>query len=232
MSPTWTILIPTLGQRHAELKRLLDVLLPQLESYGDRVRVVAMWNNGEFPLATIRQTLMMSVSTTHVCFIDDDDLVPEYYARDIMRALEYDPDFVGWQVECVYDGHESQMGYHSLRYGSWYNEGEKLYRDITHTDVMRTKIAQTADFRRVRRYRAEDRVWANQLRESGLLRREVYIDRVMYHYLISSTTGETWRHPRRIERRHKHVRLSVDHPNFEWYEGKMLSDLPANRTRA
>lgn len=228
MSPTWTILIPTLGQRSAELKRLLDVLLPQTEPYSGRVQVVALWNNGEIPIATIRQTLLMSAQSSHISFIDDDDLVPAYYVRDIMRALEYDVDYVGWVVEIRYPERGSQLAYHSLQYGEWYTRDQKLYRDITHTNVMRTSIAKTADFRQSRRYKAEDRIWSVQLRKSRLLVREVYIDRIMYYYLYDPKSSDTWRDPRRVHRNRKFTPLQIDHPNFTWYRGEVLHDHPGS----
>lgn len=229
--PTWTILIPTLGQRADKLRRLLGVLLPQVESYGSRVQVVALWNNGEYALTRLRQTLVTSVTTDYLCFIDDDDMVPKYYVRDVMRSLEYKPQYIGWIVECLHTGRNSQLAYHSLRYGSWYNTNEGLFRDISHVNPIRTDIAQQADYRNTPRYRAEDRRWADQVRGLGVLNTEVYINRIMYHYHYSPTESDTWRNPRRV-RRGRYERLSVDHPNFKWFAGKVLSERThASRSR-
>jgi len=222
VSPTWTILIPTLGQRSAQLKRLLDVLLPQLEPFGDRARVVGLWNNGEVPLTHIRQTLVVTAKTDYVCFIDDDDLVPDYYASDVMRALEYDPDYVGWIVECAHPRRQSQLAYHSLQHGGWFQRDSKLYRDYSHVNPIRTSIARRVDFRHTPRYRPEDRHWAAQLRRLRAARREVYIDRIMYHYLYVPGESDSWRSPRHV-RRGKYAPLDIHHPNFEWYRGEVLS---------
>ena len=47
MSPTWTILIATIGQRRDLLARLLDGLLPQVDAAAGRVKVLAYWDTGE-----------------------------------------------------------------------------------------------------------------------------------------------------------------------------------------
>lgn len=223
MSPTWTILVPTLGQRSAQLKRLLDVLLPQLEPYGSRAQVVAFWNNGEYALTCIRQTLVMATETDYLCFMDDDDLPPAYYVQEVMRALEYDPDYVGWIVECAHPRRQSQLAYHSLQHGGWFQRDNKLYRDYSHVNPIRTSIARRVDFRYTPRYRPEDRYWAAQLRRLRAARREVYIDRIMYHYLYVPGESDSWRSPRHIKRG-RYERLSVSHPNFRWYTGSMLSE--------
>lgn len=227
--PTWTVLIPTLGQRGDKLRRLLDVLLPQLEPYGKRARVLALWNNGEYPVSVIRQTLLRATSTKYFNFVDDDDLVPEYYAREIMRALEYNPDYLGWPTRYYVDGRYSQTIDNSLTYGAWCTINNMLRRDISHTHTMRTSVGQLADFRYAMKGRAEDRVWVRQVRDSRLLKREVYIDRIMYHYYYSRSESDTWRQRNRIRRVYK--RPVISHPNFEWYEGKMLPRSTHNERR-
>lgn len=221
MSPTWTILVATLGQRSAKFKRLMNTLLPQLKPYGKRAKVVALWNNGETSLSAIRQTLLMSVDTDYVNFVDDDDMVSEYYVDRVMQALEYEPDYIGWPTQYYVDGQSAFTIDNSLKYGSWHTRNGKLYRDISHTHTMLTSVAQVADFRVVRRYRAEDYAWVKQVRQSKLLRREVYIPEIMYHYYYSRSESDTWRKPSRI--RKVHQRSEINHPNFEWYNGILLS---------
>lgn len=229
--PTWTILVPTLGQRADKLKRLLDVLLPQLEPYGTRAQVMALWNNGEHALTRIRQTLVESVTTDYLCFIDDDDTVPEYYARDVMRSLAYNPDYVGWIVECLHPGRGRQLAYHSLRHDGWYQTNAGLFRDFSHVNPVRTWIAQQVDFRHTPRYRPEDRYWAAQLRKLNVAHREVYIDQIMYHYLYVPGESDSWRSPRHVKRG-KYERLNINHPNFKWFAGKVLSERThASRSR-
>jgi len=210
---TWSILIPTIGQRADSFARLMDVLLPQLDPYAGRVRVLAWWNNGDPPLGDIRQALVETAGTDYVCFVDDDDLVPDYYVAEVVRALESRPDHVGFQVGYHVDGVLREVVDHSLRHRRWYRDAGGLYRDLTHLDPLRTDLALRGDFRRrMRRGRAEDRPWVKQVRPH--VATEEYIDKVMYHYLWSEA-GSAWQNPDRI--RQGFTRPDVDHPHFTWH---------------
>lgn len=211
--PTWCILIPTIGQRDHLFRRLLDVLLPQLDPYIGRVRVLAWWNNGHPTLGDIRQGLVEAADADYVSFIDDDDLVPDYYVAEVVRALWSWPDHVGFQVQYYTDGEPAGLCDHSLRHRRWHRNADGLLcRDITHIDPLRRSLALRGDFRRTRKGRAEDRPWVKQVRPH--VTTETYIDKVMYHYLWSAQVS-AWQRPERI--RQGFTRPTVDHPYFAWH---------------
>lgn len=210
---SWSILIPTLGQRSELFKRLITVLLPQTEQYNGAVKVVAWYNHGRPSLADIRQRLVQTADTEYVSFIDDDDLVPEYYVSEVMTALASRPDYVGWQVECFEDDTLVAIAYHSLKYTRWEDTETGLYRDISHLNPVRTQLARQADFRFKRPDFPEDRAWVAQMR--GKLRTEVMIDKVMYHYMWSESVS-AWRDPHKIKTMGE--RPVIDHPFFSWHE--------------
>lgn len=218
-TPTWSILVPTLGERRPLFERLTDVLLPQLDAYAGRVRVVGYSNNGAPSLPEIRHSMTHAAGTDYVSFVDDDDLVPPYFVAETMAALEQDPDYVGWQVQCYSDGHPTAIAYHSLKHDGWWNENGHYYRDISHINPMRTEIARTADFRKTKPHRPEDRAWVDQLRKGGLLKSEVVIDRIMYHYLYSTKRkggeGSRWQAPWRIGPAVEATR-NITSPYFTW----------------
>lgn len=220
--PTWTILIPTLGQRSEQLRSLLDVLLPQTDAYGPRVRVMALWNNGEYPLPTIRQTMVEATSSDYLCFVDDDDMIPDYYVSEVMKALDSRPDYVGWIVQYRPGQEHARLCYHSLKYGGWFEKTGSLYRDISHINPIRTDVAKRVDFKKTRQFRAEDRVWVDQVRALRTLKREVYIDQIMYYYRYSHTQSDTWRYPGRIKKG-PFEPLDVRHPNFDWFRGDVMT---------
>lgn len=217
-SPTWTILIPTLGQRRALFERLLANLLPQLEPYQGRFRVTALWNNGQWPVGVIRQKLLDSLTTDYMSFVDDDDLVADFYAEEVDKAIRQRPDSVGWIAQCYSDGRRWKKAYHSLQYRNWHGGRGKgtagLYRDFSHTNVIRTDLAQQGRFDVTKPGEAEDLTWVQQLR--GKLVREVYVDRVMYHY-FHSRTHSTWSQKYGNIDPGPHKRLVVDNPSFAWH---------------
>jgi glycosyltransferase involved in cell wall biosynthesis len=216
-TPTWTILVPTLGERRALFERLLAGLLPQLDPYGGQVRVVAWHNNGSPSLPKIRQTLVNSCTSDYLSFVDDDDLVSPDYVAAIVEALSEWPDYVGFQVQCYSDGAPTAVSHHSLEYRRWRNLPGRYERDISHINPIRSALARKADFRAAGPRRAEDRAWADQLRRARLLRTQVFIPRILYHYLYCTSqepgSGSRWQSPKMIRPGERSV---IDHPFFSW----------------
>lgn len=210
----WTILIPTIPQREHLLKRLLDVLLPQLESHRGAVRVLAWRNAGTPTLGEIRDSLVRDAGSEYVSFVDDDDLVPDYYADEVMRALLEKPDHVGFKLDYTTNGVGQEIVDHSLRHQRWHRtKTGELVRDFTHIDPLRREIAMRGSFVTQRRHRAEDRHWVKQLR--GHMSTEVYIDKVMYHYLWRADTT-AWERPDLVTSTCAPLPI-VDSPYFAWH---------------
>lgn len=216
--PTWTILIATLGQRRVLFRRLMDKLMPQVDEFKGRVNVVASWDNGQLPLYVKRQRLLNIVTNSYVSFVDDDDRLTDDFVSQVMTALQSRPDYVGFWLEVFRNGHRWRMSHHSLRHGRWDAGGATFLRDITHINPMLTSVAQQATFR-VSATGAEDKPWVDQVRDTGLLRNEVFINKVLYRYMWS-TKQSAWRDPRRIKRMDPEGRpwepLAVDSPNFDY----------------
>lgn len=211
-APTWSILVPTLGERRPLFERLMAGLLPQTEPYGGRVRVVGRHNDGSPSLPKIRQSLVNSCTSDYLCFVDDDDLVSPDYVDEVMSALGTRPDYVGFQVQCYSDGAPIAVAYHSLEFKYWRNLRGRFERDISHINPIRSALARKADFTVTRAGGAEDRAWATQLRRARVLKTEVVVPRILYHYLYAPRSSR-WERPKNIR---PGQRSTVNHPNFSW----------------
>jgi predicted O-methyltransferase YrrM len=228
-APTWSILIPTLGERAALFERLMAELLPQVDAAGGRVSVIAYWNNGQPGLPEIRQRLVEATQTDYLSFIDDDDRVPEYFVQEVLGALDQRPDYVGWQTHYFANGRDHGLVDHSLRHGGWREEKKPVYRllrDISHINPMRSEVAKAADFRVVGRGQLEDRPWVDQIRQAGELRTEVYLDKPMYRYMWDRQVSK-WQRPNRIRQTAK--RPAVSSSYLRWLDREPVRSEDDNR---
>jgi len=211
-APTWTILIPTLGERRPLFERLMAGLLPQLDPHQGQVRVVGWHNDGSPSLPKIRQRMVETTRTDYLSFVDDDDLVSPCYVAAVVEALTTRPDYVGFQVQCYSDAAPTAVAHHSLEFTRWRNLPGRYERDISHINPIRADLARRADFSRTRAGGAEDRAWADQLRRLRALKTQVVIPRILYHYLFT-TGGTRWQVPQAIQ---PGARSTVVHPHFTW----------------
>lgn len=179
MKPKLSILIATLGRRHQKFSELLFSLINQTQSYPGRIEILAFWNNGEYPIGEIRQHLLESARGDYICFVDDDDRLPDYYCDEIMKAIKSTPDYIGFKVKLYNNGIERQPVYHSIRYTGWHQDSDGYYRGVTHLNPIRRSIATEGSFAIAEG--AEDEGWARQVRP--FVKSEIFIDRDMYFYL-------------------------------------------------
>ena len=94
---TLSILIPTVVGREHLLERLRSVLNPQLT---EDVEVIEQKDNKEISIGKKRQELLEKATGEYVVFIDDDDMISEDYVKSIIKALESEPDCVGFEIKC------------------------------------------------------------------------------------------------------------------------------------
>ncbi len=86
-----SILIPTLPERQHILRRLLNTLERQ-KTPDVEIRIHDA--GGSMSTGEKRDRLIESAEGEYFCFIDDDDLVPEYYISEMLSAINQNPDVV------------------------------------------------------------------------------------------------------------------------------------------
>lgn len=207
----YSILIPTLSSRRDKLRRLLDVLLPQAKAHGG-VEVVGLHNDAEKPLAEYRQALLEDARGKYLSFIDDDDLVEPDFISAVTAAMDTGTDYIAFPNAYYRDGQRDPVPtLVGIHYDGWYDTGDARYRDITHVNPVRAALAKQADFR-AESDGSEDWSYVSQLRP--LLKTQVLIDRVLYHYYWTST--DTVQH--HLAPIAHAPRLEVNSPAFRWHE--------------
>lgn len=207
-----SILIATIGRRKDKFASLLCMLNKQVQAQNGQVEIVAYWNNGELPVSTIRRKLIEQAKGDYICFIDDDDSVPEDYCETILTALKSEPDYVGFKVKFFNEGVEAKPVYHSIRYPSWYEDERGYYRGVTHLNPIKRSIALQGDFG-TSAQAGEDELWARSVAQ--LVTNEEYIDRPMYYY-YHDKDDTTFGGGKRMDGRYNRPR--VEQPYFSYHK--------------
>lgn len=185
-----SILIPTTPDREKVLYELLSELHNQIEKvgYDSFVEILVETDNYEQSVGVKRQKLLERAKGKYVVFIDSDDKVSDDYLSEILQAASQEPDvitFNGW-VETNGANRESfkiskDLPYITIQYA--FGKREHL-RYPNHIVPVKREIALLIGFRDMRF--AEDFDYAKRLKESGLLKKEVYIQKDLYYYLYNS----------------------------------------------
>lgn len=178
---TLTILIPTLPDRYHYLKRLQDVLLPQVERFKDRVNVEYNDKGTSMTIGEKRNALVTMASGEYFSFIDDDDLIPRYYVEEMLAAIDKAPDVVTFKGHMLTDGaHRVDF---VIKLGEAYEERKGMYyRWPNILCAFKKSLVKNVYFPHVRQ--REDFLWSESIMKKGLLKSEVHIDREMYQYLF------------------------------------------------
>lgn len=215
--PELSILIATQGRREDKFRPLLKKLMSQASKHRGRIEVVAYWNNGESPIGVLRTDLLNEARGEYVCFLDDDDDIPEYYCAELLKALG--KDYVGFRVQLFNDGKEMLPVYHSIQYKTWAQDDRGFYRGVTHLNPIRRSIALQGNFR-VSDNAGEDFEWARSI--NHLPKDENYIDKIMYIYKHEREDTSFGTHPPLRETGYR--RYEFKYKNFRYHpKSKLLS---------
>jgi glycosyltransferase involved in cell wall biosynthesis len=173
-----SILIPTIPQR----KDMLDNLMNEFRKQYSGEDVIMITCDNDKSIGAKRNELLQAAKSEYVCFFDDDDLPSSTYIEDLLKAIESNPDCVSLRGVITWDGVNPELFEHSIKYKAWITTTNniKYERPPTPLNCIKSSIAKQFNFPEINH--GEDRDWSNQLNESGLLKNEVYIDKVLYHY--------------------------------------------------
>ena len=173
-----SILICTIDSRKNEFNKLLTKLKIQAL---DEVEILSICDNKEMTIGAKRNKLLEMAEGDYVCFVDDDDSVSDDYINSILKAIKKEPDCIGFQIECNMEG-KIEKAIASNRYDVWCEnkDGYRYCRTIYHKTPTKRSIALQIGYKDIRY--AEDHDYSLRLKQSGLLKEEVFIDKVLYYY--------------------------------------------------
>lgn len=181
-----SILITTLDTRKAQFEALKTELERQIRQHNlsEDVELLHFSDNFDYPVGLKRNVLLEAATGLFTVFVDDDDLVSEDYVQLITDTIKKSPtiDCIGITGKVISQDLGNKIFLHSIRH-TVYSEDEKFYyRPPNHLNPIRAEIAKQFKFPVINR--GEDFDWAMQLSKSGLLNKEIFIDKVIYYYLF------------------------------------------------
>lgn len=181
-----SILIPTLNEPESinYLRRLRGILDPQVAKYPGQVEIRIHDAGRAMSTGQKRNELIHNSDGEYFSQIDCDDVVPDYYVDEIMKAIELNPDvisFVGYMLTNGADRREF-----TIKLGEKYEEREgRYYRYCNHLCAFKRSVVGHVKFRPI--WVQEDYYYATEIRDKGLLKSEVHIsDKWMYCYAFVS----------------------------------------------
>lgn len=177
-----SILICSLEERKAQLDALVASLTRQCTGGHPAIDDIEIFwdiDNGEKAIAHKRQDLLERATGDYICFVDDDDQVPDYYIAAILKAIESKPDVVGFSGRYFYDGREGKPFIHSIKYNHWFEDAQAYYRCPTPLNPIKREIALAVGFDPKLRL-VEDHDFSRRIQP--FLKTEVFIDKPMYYY--------------------------------------------------
>lgn len=178
-----SILIPTLPERFHYLKRLKNILEPQVERYPGQVEIKIHDGGRQFTTGRKRNELIAFSQGEYFIQVDDDDRVPSYYVSELIRAIDQMPDVITFNGHMTTDGANRQE--FTIKLGSAYEtKNNHHYRFPNHICAYRRGVVKHVKF--PDQNIQEDFQWASMVKKLGLLKSEVHIDREMYIYEFRS----------------------------------------------
>ena len=177
-----SILTCTLKNRLKYFSRLTLSLKKQTK-FLTNVELLADIDNGEKTIGQKRNDLLKAAKGEYVVFVDDDDMISDDYVLKIIKALScaQKPDCCGIEG-AIYAPEGRNRFIHSIKYDKWFDENGVYYRNPNHINPIRKELALQAGFENVSH--GEDFAFSKAIQP--LLKTEVYISGILYHYFPSS----------------------------------------------
>ena len=175
-----SILILTVPGREEKLEKLLSILNPQVTK---DVEIVIEFDERVLSVGEKRNRALDRAQGRYICFVDDDDMVSPNYVKHILWIIgNTDVDCCALTGEITLNGGMPQKFIHSLKYKTWYEEGEGrdkiYYRNPNHLNVVKREIARRVRFIDIST--GEDADYSKRLLKHLTVQGE--IDPTLYYY--------------------------------------------------
>lgn len=153
--------------------------------YKDTEIITATDNPQQNKIGTKRNLLLDLLKGKYFAFFDDDDLPGEEYFKMLFTCLKEHKniDCCSLRGMMTTNGGKPEIFEHSIQYTQYATNKENVIRHERYPNHLNLILAEHGKkFSFPATNHGEDTNWATQLHNSGLLKREAYIDKVIYYY--------------------------------------------------
>ncbi len=180
----FSILIPTIDERVALFDRIYSHLKSQIAECRAEEEVEILYLRDDRAMSTgeKRNRLVQAATGDFIAFVDDDDRVSDLYVSSILDILRHQPeiDCIGIRVVKTFKGKHASEYIQSLKYRDYFSENGNYYGPPYILNPIRRSIAVRYPFLPVSY--SEDMEWALRLSKDGALRKEAFLDSILYYY--------------------------------------------------
>lgn len=169
-----SILICTIPERYKLLQRITKILDKQ-KTPDVEIRIHDAGRS--MSTGEKRNKLVEAAEGEYFCFIDDDDIVPDYYVSELLKAIESKPDVISFIGYMTTDGRNRQNFTIKLK-SEYVTRNNHHYRFPNHLCAFKRDLVKHVKFPHTNI--GEDYLWAVKLQ--SLLKTEVHINKIMYIY--------------------------------------------------
>lgn len=183
MSLKVSLLIPTIESRRPLYETLHAELARQAAACPYEVEILSACDNGECEIGRKRNQLLAQAHGEYCAFIDDDDWVSSGYLLTYAPMIEAGGYDCASMVGAYYCERKfKKLFLHSVDIPAWSETPEHYLRMPNHLNLLRTKLAQQAEFPASNH--GEDHSFSSRLQQLGVLKNEYKIPpKPIYHYL-------------------------------------------------
>lgn len=196
-SPLISIVVLTYPERKAQFNQLRNLIMSSLKDYEEEVEFLSIHSpKGTPKIGAKRQIGLDAAKGNYFVMIDDDDLISENYFEKIIFHLKRDsPDCIGHLIDCEFyrDGklENECSAIVSNNYTGLSNNVKHPIHTITqgiyYKVPVRTTLAKMVGFDN--KSFGEDQDFSIRLKP--YLRKESFINEVLYYYIYKTKSGET-----------------------------------------
>ncbi len=179
-----SVLIASLKSRNHLLERVFSDLKNQINSnnYSDIVEIITLIDNAELTIGEKRNKLKSQAKGEYICFVDDDDFLPNYYLKEIVEKLNNQYDLINFYVEHKVDGIYKKLICPNVGIDNMEINGCLFWNNMLHLCPHKKSIADLVQFPNINF--CEDLEYSKQLKNH--IKNTFFIEKIIYHYDFKS----------------------------------------------